>query len=111
MVLGARSLLEAEQLQLHHQGLFGPAASDSTTRRLLAELDGETLAKIAKVRRQVRRQVWTLLHLRPGGFPWLTVAGRRLMGWIVIDLDATAITSASRKGPGPRTGCSTTSKR
>ncbi|MFM9444318.1 hypothetical protein [Streptomyces acidiscabies] len=25
MVLGARSLLEAEQLQLHHQGLFGPA--------------------------------------------------------------------------------------
>ncbi|MGW9497656.1 transposase [Streptomyces prasinus] len=65
--------------------------------RLLAELDDTTLAKIAKVRRRVRRQVWTLLHLRPGGFPWLTVAGRRLTGWIVIDLDATVITSASRK--------------
>ncbi|MGW1008242.1 transposase [Streptomyces sp. NPDC002520] len=97
MALGARSLLEAEQLQLHHQGLFGPAASDSTMRRLLAELDDKTLRKIAKVRRRVRRQVWMLLHLRPGGFPWLTVAGRELTGWIVVDLDATVITSASRK--------------
>ncbi|MGW9026017.1 transposase, partial [Streptomyces sp. NPDC055722] len=97
MVLGARSLLEAEQLQLHHQGLFGRAASDSTMRRLLAELDDKTLMKIAKVRRRVRRHVWMLLHLRPGGFPWLTVAGRRLTGWIVVDLDATVITSASRK--------------
>jgi hypothetical protein len=97
MVLGARSLLEAEQLQLHHQGLFGRAASDSTMRRLLAELDEATLTRIAKVRRRVRRHVWTLLHLRPGGFPWLTVAGRRLTGWIVVDLDATVITSASRK--------------
>ncbi|MCX4429737.1 hypothetical protein [Streptomyces mirabilis] len=60
MVLGARSLLEAEQLQLHHQGLFGPAASDSTMRRLLAELDDKTLMKIAKVRRRVRQHVWML---------------------------------------------------
>ncbi|MFF3878821.1 transposase [Streptomyces sp. NPDC001978] len=58
MVLRARSLLEAEQLQLHHQGLFGPAASDSTMRRLLAELDDKTLTRIAKVRRRVRRHVW-----------------------------------------------------
>jgi Transposase DDE domain group 1 len=97
IVLGARSLLEAEQLQLHHQGLFGAAASDSTMRRLLAGVDGKTLMKVAKVRRRVRRHVWMLLHLRPGGFPWLTVAGRRLKGWIVVDLDATVITSASRK--------------
>lgn len=41
--------------------------------------------------------MWGLLHLRPGGFPWLTVAGKRLTGWIVIDLDATIITSASKK--------------
>ncbi|MFJ8604309.1 transposase [Streptomyces shenzhenensis] len=93
MVLVARSVLEAEQLQLHHQGMFSPASSDSTMRRLLAEFDDKTLMKIAKVRRYVR----TLLHLRPGGFPWLTVAGRRLTGWIVVDLDATVITSASRK--------------
>jgi hypothetical protein len=32
-----------------------------------------------------------------GRFPWLTVAGKRLCGWIVIDLDATLITAASKK--------------
>jgi hypothetical protein len=31
------------------------------------------------------------------GAPWLTVAGKRLRGWIVIDIDATVITSASDK--------------
>ncbi|MFM9444317.1 transposase [Streptomyces acidiscabies] len=62
-------------------------------RRLLAGLDDKTLMKIAKV----RRHVWMLLRLRPGGFPRLTVAGRRPTGRIVIDLDATVITSASRK--------------
>ncbi|MEY9988269.1 hypothetical protein ABIE67_000301 [Streptomyces sp. V4I8] len=97
IVLGARSLLEAEQLHLHHQQLFGPAVSDSTMRRVLAGLDEHTLRKIAKVRRRVRRQVWGLLHLRPGGFPYLTVAGRHLKGWIVVDLDATVITAASKK--------------
>ncbi|MFB7601147.1 IS1380 family transposase [Streptomyces sp. NPDC056160] len=97
IVLGAANLSEAEQLQLHHRPLFGIAASDSTARRTLAMLDGATLAKIAKARAKVRRHVWSLLHLRPGGFPWLTVAGKRLTGWIVIDLDATIITAASKK--------------
>ena len=50
-----------------------------------------------EVRQRVRRHVWTLLHLRPGGFPYLTVAGRHLKGWIVLDMDATVITAASRK--------------
>jgi hypothetical protein len=97
VALGASNLLEAEQLQLHHRPLFGTAASDSTARRTLAALDGTALGKIGQARRQVRRHVWSLLHLRPGGFPWLTVAGKRLTGWIVIDLDATVITSASKK--------------
>ncbi|MEH0573218.1 MULTISPECIES: IS1380 family transposase [Streptomyces] len=97
IVLGAANLSEAEQLHLHHRPLFGSAASDSTARRTLAVLDEATLVKIAKVRARVRRHVWSLLHLRPGGFPWLTVAGKRLTGWIVIDLDATIITAASKK--------------
>ncbi|MGW1530258.1 transposase [Streptomyces sp. NPDC002159] len=97
IVLGARSLLEAEQLQLHHQDLFGPAVSDSTTRRMLASLDEQTLTHIAKVRRRIRRHAWILLHLRPGGSPHVTVAGRTLRGWIVVDLDTTVITNASRK--------------
>ncbi|MBX9399322.1 hypothetical protein K4749_38655 [Streptomyces sp. TRM72054] len=69
-VLGATNLSEAEQLQLHHRPLLGFAALDSTARRMLAALDEATLAGIAKVRARVRRHVWSLLHLRPGGFPW-----------------------------------------
>ncbi|MET7544131.1 IS1380 family transposase, partial [Streptomyces sp. NPDC005507] len=97
IVLGATNLSEAEQLQHHHQGLFGAPVSDSTLHRLLSGLDETTLVKIAKVRRRVRRHVRTLLHLRPGGFPYLAVAGRHLKGWLVIDMDATIITAASKK--------------
>lgn len=97
ITLGAKNVLEAEQLQLHHRPLFGAPASDSTVHRALTALDEKTLLRIARVRRRVRRHVWSRLHLRPGGFPWLTVAGRRLSGWIVIDLDATVITAASKK--------------
>ncbi|MEJ8660992.1 IS1380 family transposase [Streptomyces sp. MS1.AVA.4] len=97
IALGATNLSEAEQLQLHHRPLFGQAASDSTAHRALAALDERAVGKITKARRRVRHHVWSLLHLRPGGFPWLSVAGRRLTGWIVIDIDATVITSASKK--------------
>ncbi|MFD5513745.1 IS1380 family transposase [Streptomyces sp. NPDC127051] len=97
IALGAVNISDAEQVQAHHQGLFGPVASDSTTRRTLAAMDGEVPAKIAAVRARVRRHVWGLLALRPGGFPWVTVAGKRLHRWIVIDMDATIITAASKK--------------
>ncbi|MFE9934401.1 transposase [Streptomyces sp. NPDC005533] len=59
----------------------------------------EVLRKIAqaRARARVRRHVWPLLHLRPGGFLWLTIAGKRLQGWVVIDMDAPIITAASKK--------------
>ena len=41
--------------------------------------------------------VWALLKLRPCGFPWLVVVGKRLTGWIVIDIDAPLITAHSEK--------------
>ncbi|WP_406191008.1 transposase [Streptomyces sp. NBC_01017] len=97
IVLGAVNLSDAEQMQAHHQGLFGPTVSDSTTRRTLAAMDERVLAKIAAVRARVRRHVWSQLALRPGGFPWLTVAGKVLHRWVVIDMDATIITAASKK--------------
>ncbi|MFD5514391.1 transposase [Streptomyces sp. NPDC127051] len=71
--------------------------SDSTTRRTLTALGTTVMNKIARVRAKVRRRVWTLLELRPGGFPWLAIAGKRLHRWIVIGMDATIITAASRK--------------
>ena len=97
IVLGAKNLSEAEQLQAHHTALLGTPASDSTTYRALAALDESALHRIAKARARVRRHVWGLLALRPGGFPWLVVAGKRLTGWIVIDIDATIILAASNK--------------
>ena len=39
IVLGAKNLSEAEQLQIHHTALLGTAASDTTTHRALAVLD------------------------------------------------------------------------
>ncbi|MEW2494872.1 hypothetical protein AB0942_15260 [Streptomyces nodosus] len=63
---------------------------------MLAALGEATLATIAKVQARVRRHVWSLLPLRAGGFPWLVVAGKRLCGWIVIDVDAADLGRTSR---------------
>jgi hypothetical protein len=97
IVLGAVNMSDVERLWVQQSVVFGAPASDSTIGRTLTAVDDDLLAGIAKARARVRRHVWSLLHLRPGGFPWLVVAGKRLTGWIVIDLDATLITSHSVK--------------
>jgi hypothetical protein len=97
IVLGAVNMSDVERLWAQQAAVFGAPASDSTISRTLSAVDEELLAKVAKVRARVRRHVWGLLYLRPGGFPWLVVAGKRLTGWIVVDLDATLITSHSVK--------------
>ena len=96
IVLGATSVSDINVLA-HQVGVFGDPPSDSTVRRTLDGLDTATLKRIAKARARVRRHVWDLLAKRPGGFPWLLVAGKLLTGWIVIDLDATLITAHSDK--------------
>src|SRR5487761_1761915 len=78
-------------------GVLGSAPSDTTVRRTLELADPRTLDKIARVRARVRAHVWPLIAARPGGFPWLCVAGRLLAGWLVIDMDATLITAHSDK--------------
>jgi hypothetical protein len=97
IVLGAVNLSDVERLWAQQVAVFGAPASDSTIHRTLTAADDGVLAEVAKVRARVRRHVWTLLRLRPGGFPWLVVAGKRLTGWIVIDIDATLITAHSGK--------------
>ena len=96
IVLGAASMSDITVLA--DQALvLGAEPSDTTVRRTL-ELAGErTLDKIARVRARVRAHVWSLIAARPGGFPWLCVAGKLLAGWLVIDLDATLITAHSEK--------------
>lgn len=96
IVLGATSMSDIGLLT--HQALvFADPPSESTVRRALAELDDVRLRRIAQARAQVRARVWELLARRPQGFPWLTVAGKLLTGWVVIDLDATLITAHSDK--------------
>jgi hypothetical protein len=97
IVLGAVNMSDVERLWAQQAAVFGAPASDSTISRTLAAVDDGLLAKIARARARVRRHVWTLLSLRPGGFPWLNVAGKRLTGWVVLDLDATLITAHSDK--------------
>jgi Transposase DDE domain group 1 len=97
IVLGATNVLEAEQLQHHWRSLFPRPVSDSTLRRTLEAIDGPVAARIERVRAAIRRMVWTLLALRPGGFPWIAVCGRKLTGWYVLDLDATIVTCTSKK--------------
>jgi hypothetical protein len=97
IVLGATNILQAERLQGHWRRLFPRPVSDSTLRRTLAEIDAPVAARIERARAAVRRVVWTLLALRPGGFPWIFVCGRELTGWYVLDLDATIVTCTSAK--------------
>ncbi|MER7960308.1 hypothetical protein [Streptomyces sp. NPDC096030] len=52
-------------------------------------------ARVGRVRAVIRRVVWTLLALRPSGYPWISVCGRVLTGWYVLDLDAAIVTCTS----------------
>jgi hypothetical protein len=97
IALGARNVLEAEQLQYHWRPVFPQPVSDSTLRRALEAIDTLAAARVERARAVIRRVVWTLLALRPGGFSWIRVCGRELTGWYVLDLDATIVTCTSRK--------------
>jgi hypothetical protein len=96
IVLGGVCLSDIDVLA-HQAAVWGDPPSDSTAYRTLEGIDESALARLGKARAVVRRQVWNLLALRPGGFLWLCVAGKVLTGWVVIDLDATLITAHSVK--------------
>jgi hypothetical protein len=98
IVLGARSMRQITLL-VHQEPVFGAAPSDSTVRRTLEAAGGDPvlLGRIARARAKVRAHVWRLIEATETGFPWLTVAGKVLTGWIVIDIDATLITAHSEK--------------
>lgn len=105
IVLGGTCMSDIALLT-HQASVFGDPPSDSTVHRSLAAIDDRMLKRIAKIRARVRRHVWNLLAWRPGGFPWLTIAGKLLTGWIIIDMDATLITAHS-----PKTGAAVTFKK
>jgi hypothetical protein len=81
IVIGSRSLADIELLA-HQAAVSGAPASDSTVRRMPAELDAKSHARIQAARAKVRAHVWELIAARDSGFCWVAIAGRVLTGWI-----------------------------
>ncbi|GAA3442057.1 IS1380 family transposase [Planomonospora venezuelensis] len=98
IALGARSMRQIALLA-HQAPVFGDPPSDSTVRRVLEPVgaDAGPALCIARARAKVRARVWALIEATEAGLPWLSVAGKVLTGWVVIDLDATLITAHSDK--------------
>jgi hypothetical protein len=94
IALGATSISDIAVLG-HLGPVLGAAPGDTTVRRTLELADPGTLGKIANARARVRAHVWKLISERPGGFPWLEIAGKTLTGWLVIDMDATLVIAHS----------------
>jgi hypothetical protein len=90
-VAGAVAVLEQSRAVLQM------VASSPTAWRAFAELDAAALARVAAARAAQRRGMWAALAARPGGFPWVEVAGQTWQGWIVLDVDASLIESHSDK--------------
>lgn len=96
IVLGAVAIADFAVLE-HQRAVLGPVASASTVWRTLEEVGELQQHRIARGRATVRRRVWSLLAAREEGFPWITVDGRPLEGWTVLDSDATPVACASEK--------------
>jgi Transposase DDE domain group 1 len=97
IALGATSMSDIAVLG-HLAPVLGAAPSGPTVRRALALAGGTAmLERAAKARARARAHVWELISGTPEGFPWLTVAGKTLAGWLVIDMDATLVTARSDK--------------
>jgi hypothetical protein len=97
IALGATSMSDIALLA-HLAPVLGAAPSGPTVRRAL-ELAGAPpmLERIARARAKARAHAWALIAGTAGGFPWLAIAGRELTGWVVVDMDATLVTSYSDK--------------
>jgi hypothetical protein len=95
--LGAVSVAGAVQTLAAWQAALEQVASSPAAWRALTELDAAALAVVARSRAVHRRAMWARLSARPGGFPWVQVAGRSWQGWIVIDVDACLVESHSDK--------------
>jgi hypothetical protein len=104
IALGAASMSDIAVLA-HLAPVLGDAPSGPTIRRAL-DLAGTAamLDRIARARARARAHVWTLAEGTAAGFPWLEIAGKTLMGWVVIDMDATLVTARSDKEGAARPG-------
>jgi Transposase DDE domain group 1 len=95
IAMGATAMADIAVLD-HLALVLGAAPSGSTVRRVLGLASDPVLVKVSQARARIRRHVWELIE-EAGGFPWLTVAGKTLAGYVAIDMDATLVTAYSDK--------------
>jgi len=95
-LLGGEAISDFQGLR-HLAPVIGSIPSTPTVWRALNEVGELQLARINTAVTTFRRHWWGLLAARPGGFPWLKVAGRELTGITVVDLDASIVFAASDK--------------
>ncbi len=95
IAMGATALADIAVLD-QLSPVLGGAPSDSTVRRVLDMATDRMLARIAQARARIRKHAWSLIE-DAGGFPWITVAGKVLDKWLVLDMDATLVTAHSDK--------------
>jgi hypothetical protein len=95
IAMGATAMADIAVLD-HLAPVFGTAPSGSTVRRVLGLASDPVLVKASQARARTRKHAWELTE-NAGGFPWLTVAGKTLAGYVAIDMDATLVTAHSGK--------------
>jgi hypothetical protein len=76
--------------------VFGPVASTPTAWRLLADTDPQALAALRTAHAAAREIAWLQAAETKGGIPSARAGGRDLPG-LVLDIDATLVTSHSEK--------------
>ncbi|MFE4336443.1 transposase, partial [Streptomyces sp. NPDC056831] len=87
----------ADLAVLRDQGeVFGPVAATPTAWRLLADTNGAVLASLRAARASAREVAWMQAAETGQGIAAVQAGGRELPG-LVLDLDATLITSHSEK--------------
>ncbi|WP_253868211.1 transposase [Promicromonospora umidemergens] len=102
IVGGATNFSQVEALLAHHRDTFGITGSGTTVWRTLQEMGGDRVAvrvavRVARERARARKKVWAMLAARTQGFPTVTVTGKPLVGWVLVDVDATIVEAHSDK--------------
>lgn len=96
IALGGTSLSDIRIFE-HARAVFGAPVSDSTVWRALDEIGPLVADRVERARAKTRRHVWRLLAARPEGFPQVTIAGKGMQGWTVLDIDASLVAAESDK--------------
>jgi hypothetical protein len=92
LAAGGKAIADIDTLR-HQAELLGPVASPPTVWRTLGEATPAALKRVEQARARTRRHVWGSLPTLPVS----NVAGADLGGTVVLDVDATLVTSLRKE--------------